>query len=56
METVRVANCVITKSISTIRKLQSGDILLTTTLGKAREELKRKNLRDNTLASLTRVL
>ena len=51
MEAVRAA-----KSISTIRKLQSGDILLTTTLVEAREELKRKGLRNNTLAFSARVL
>ena len=56
MEIVRAANCVAAKSISTVRKLQSGDILLTTTLVEAREELKQKGLRDNTLASSARVL
>ena len=56
VEIVRAANCVAAKSISTIRKLQSGDILLTTMLVKVREELKRKGLRDNTLASSSRVL
>ena len=55
MEIVRVANCVAAKSISNIRKLQSENILLTTTV-KAREELKRKGLKNNTLASSARVL
>ena len=56
METVRAANCVAAKCMSTARKLQSGDILLTTTMVEVREELKRKGLRDNTLASSARVL
>ena len=56
VETVRAANCEAAKCISTARKLQSGDILLTTTTVEAREELERKSLRANTLASSARVL
>ena len=56
VETVRAANNKAAKYISTVRKLQSGDILLIITMVEAREELKRKGLRANILASSARVL
>ena len=56
MEIVWAANSEAAKSIFTARKLQSGDILLTTIMVKAREELERKGLKTNTLTSSARVL
>ena len=56
IEIVRAANYKAAKCISTIRKPQSGDILLIITTVEVREELKRKGLRTNTLASFAMVL
>ena len=56
IEIVRVANCEATKYIFITKKLQSKNILLTTITVKAREKLKRKGLRANTLAFSAKIL